>query len=111
MMVVLHSRTYVVLAQNGPAIYTTWTIIASLLNLVHALHYSGGIQATEEIFFFFLPDICYVLGVEMRTCTDLSLSLLLIVVVAWSVLENSLLDKYVRLIVTPFFGEFQDNQS
>jgi len=32
--------TYVILSLNGPAIYTTWTIIAALVNFDHALVYS-----------------------------------------------------------------------
>ena len=78
-------RAYVILGQNGPAVYCTWTVIASLLNLIHALHYSGG--------------------VDMTVCCNISLSILTIAVLAWSVLENIFLDKWVRFIITPFIGK------
>lgn len=74
-----------VLCLNGHGIYTTWTTIASLINLVIALHYSGD--------------------VAMITCTRLSLSLLLIVIVAWFILENTVLDSRFRLVLTPYLGK------
>lgn len=78
--------TYVILSLNGPAIYTTWTVIASMLNLTIALRYSDMTDSN--------PD--------MITCTRISLSILLVLLIVWFVLENTVLDKTVRFIVTPY---------
>jgi len=67
---------------NGLGIYTTWTVIASLINFTTALVYPGG------------------LGQE--ACCIVSLSLLVIFHVTWFVLENFVFDKYVRYILTPY---------
>ena len=61
---------------NGVAIYTTWTTIASLINLATALTYSGG--------------------VDQRQACLASLSLLVIIHCTWFILENFVFDKYVR---------------
>ena len=66
-------------------IYTTWTVIASLLNFVIALHYVGD--------------------VDMDTACKVALSLLLVIVVCWFAIENTLLDFMVRFIVTQYLGE------
>jgi len=67
---------------NGLGIYTTWTVIASLINLTTALVYAGGL--------------------DMEACCIASLSLLVIFHVTWFVLENFVFDKYVRYILTPY---------
>jgi len=67
---------------NGLAIYTTWTVIASLVNLATALVYAGG--------------------VDQREAALASLSLLVIIHCTWFVLENFLLDYYVRYILTQY---------
>ena len=61
---------------NGLAIYTTWTVIASLINLATALVFAGG--------------------VDQREACLASLSLLVIFHCTWFVLENFVFDRYVR---------------
>ena len=60
-------------------IYTTWTVIASLINLTTALVYAGGLDQTN--------------------CCLAALSLLVIFHVTWFVLENFVFDKYARFVV------------
>lgn len=67
---------------NGLAIYTTWTVIASLINLATALTYSGG--------------------VDQRAACLTSLSLLVIIHCTWFILENFVFDRYVRYILTQY---------
>jgi len=67
---------------NGLGIYTTWTVIASLINLTTALVYPGGLDQTN--------------------CCIASLSLLVIFHVTWFILENFVFDKYARYILTPY---------
>uniref|UniRef100_H3BA93 Si:dkey-29d8.3 n=1 Tax=Latimeria chalumnae TaxID=7897 RepID=H3BA93_LATCH len=69
-----------VLVQNGVAVYATWTTIATLLNFAAVLTYSGN--------------------VSLETAGTVALSILLIEVVSWFVLENFVLDKYVRYTLT-----------
>ncbi|XP_039900445.1 uncharacterized protein LOC120741530 [Simochromis diagramma] len=66
------------LIQNGIAIYATWTTIASLLNLTIVLTYDASTSHTDG--------------------ATLALSVLSIVLIAWFILENSILEKYVRFI-------------
>ncbi|XP_073344171.1 uncharacterized protein [Pagrus major] len=69
-----------VLVQNGFAIYATWTTIASLVNLTIVLTSNANMS-------------------QMDAAT-LSLSILTVVLFVWFILENSVLDKYVRYILT-----------
>ncbi|XP_012735598.2 uncharacterized protein LOC105938417 [Fundulus heteroclitus] len=69
-----------VLIQNGIAIYATWTTIASLVNLTIVLVYDANVSNTDG--------------------ATISLSILTVAVVAWFVLENFVLDKHVRFILT-----------
>ncbi|XP_022065400.2 uncharacterized protein LOC110961910 [Acanthochromis polyacanthus] len=69
-----------VLIQNGVAIYATWTTIATLVNLAIVVSYDGNMSP---------PD-----------AATLSLSILTVVLIVWFVLENFLLDKYVRFILS-----------
>lgn len=73
---------YVVLPMNGQGIYTTWTVIASLVNFGTAL--------------------VYVAGVEMETASHVCLGTLLAVLIVYFVLENTILDNYIRLLLTPY---------
>nr|XP_023011269.2 uncharacterized protein LOC111501677 [Maylandia zebra] len=66
------------LIQNGIAIYATWTTIASLLNLTIVLTYDASMSHADG--------------------ATLALSVLSIVLIAWFILENSILEKYVRFI-------------
>ncbi|XP_046652549.1 uncharacterized protein LOC124343300 [Daphnia pulicaria] len=71
-----------ILIHNGIALYTTWTTIASLLNINIAFQYVGKCDAeTTSI-----------------ACT----SVLLIVLVGWFALENTWLDSYVRYTLTQY---------
>ena len=80
------SCAYIVLSLNGQAIYTTWTVIASLINMYIALHYVGD--------------------VPMITCSRISLSLLLVILIVWFTLENTILDSRFRLVLTPYLGAY-----
>jgi len=67
---------------NGLGIYTTWTIIASLVNLTTALVYAGQ--------------------VDPREAALAALSLLVIIHCTWFVIENWLVDFYARYLLTPY---------
>ncbi|KAK1172517.1 hypothetical protein AOXY_G5118 [Acipenser oxyrinchus oxyrinchus] len=69
-----------ILVQNGVAVYTTWTTIATLLNFAVVLTYNGG--------------------VARETAGTVVLSILLVEVILWFVAENFFLDKYVRYTLT-----------
>ncbi|TKS87719.1 hypothetical protein D9C73_021843 [Collichthys lucidus] len=69
-----------VLVQNGIAIYATWTTIASLVNLTIVLTNDGNMSHTDA--------------------GTLALSVLTVVLFVWFILENSVLDKHVRYILT-----------
>nr|XP_006634472.1 PREDICTED: uncharacterized protein LOC102694756 [Lepisosteus oculatus] len=71
-----------VLVQNGVALYATWTTIATLLNFTVVLMYNGG--------------------VSRAIAGTVSLSLLLIELVVWFALENFVLEKHVRYILTVY---------
>eukprot|EP00091_Calanus_sinicus_P021429 TRINITY_DN6350_c0_g1_i3.p1 TRINITY_DN6350_c0_g1~~TRINITY_DN6350_c0_g1_i3.p1 ORF type:complete len:256 (+),score=54.57 TRINITY_DN6350_c0_g1_i3:169-936(+) len=66
---------------NGLGIYTTWTVIASLINLTTALVYAGE--------------------VDQREACLAALSLLVIFHCTWFVIENFVVDFYARYILTP----------
>jgi len=67
---------------NGWGIYTTWCVIASLINLTTALVYRGD--------------------TDMKATCLAALSLLVIFHVTWFVFENFVFDKYVRWLLTPY---------
>ncbi|XP_029314087.1 uncharacterized protein LOC115025763 [Cottoperca gobio] len=69
-----------VLVQNGIAIYATWTTIASLINLTIVLTYDANMSPEDA--------------------ATVSLSVLTVLVCLWFVLENFVLDKYVRYILS-----------
>lgn len=71
-----------IFAQNGIAVYATWTTIACLLNFSVALTYNGNIP----------NDIS----------TTVCLSILAFEVALWFFLENFLFDKYVRYTLTVY---------
>ncbi|KAJ0059092.1 hypothetical protein NL108_007474, partial [Boleophthalmus pectinirostris] len=66
------------MVQNGFAVYTTWTSIASLLNFAIVLQ---------------------LWGVAKSTAATASLCILFAEVVTWFILENWVLDRWVRYIV------------
>jgi len=67
---------------NGLGIYTTWTVIASLVNLTTALVYAGEVDQTGA-------------------CLA-ALSLLVIFHCTWFIIENFVVDFYARFILTPY---------
>ncbi|XP_054479364.1 uncharacterized protein LOC129111094 [Anoplopoma fimbria] len=69
-----------VLVQNGIAIYATWTTIASLVNLAIVLNHDANVSQADA--------------------ATVSLSVLTVLVFVWFFLENSILDKHVRYILT-----------
>ncbi|KAI3355284.1 hypothetical protein L3Q82_018136 [Scortum barcoo] len=69
-----------VLIQNGIAIYATWTTIASLVNLTIVLGNDVKMSQTDA--------------------ATVALSILTVVVAGWFILENFVLDKHVRYILT-----------
>jgi len=70
------------LTLNGLGIYTTWTIVASLINFTSALVFYGE--------------------VDQKTACLVSLSLLVVFHVSWFILENFVFDFYARYILTPY---------
>ena len=73
---------------NGQGLYTTWTVIASLINLSTVLKYVAGMDGEME-----------------ETVSGIALGTLLAIVLIYFVLENTVLDNYVRLLLTPYFGK------
>ncbi|XP_037312006.2 uncharacterized protein LOC119198682 [Pungitius pungitius] len=69
-----------VLVQNGIAIYATWTTIASLVNLSIVLNYDANVSPADA--------------------ATVSLSILTVLLFVWFFLENFVLDKHVRYILT-----------
>ncbi|XP_044031708.1 uncharacterized protein LOC122866306 [Siniperca chuatsi] len=69
-----------VLVQNGVAIYATWTTIASLINLTIVLTNDANMSQTDA--------------------ATVSLSILTVVLFVWFFLENSVLDKHARYILS-----------
>ena len=69
-----------VLVNNGIALYTTWSTIASLLNLTMVL--------------------TYVHGVSQDVASTIALVILAVEIIVWFSLENTILDKFVRYTLT-----------
>ena len=65
---------------NGLFLYATWTTIASLINLAAALQYSTSVN------------------VSPADCGTISLSLLLVALVVYFILENTLLYRVLRYV-------------
>ncbi|XP_023122084.1 uncharacterized protein LOC111565976 [Amphiprion ocellaris] len=68
-----------ILVQNGVMIYTTWTTIATLINVTIVLTYNAKMSPTDA--------------------ATISYSVLCAVLLVWFVLENLVLDKHVRYIL------------
>ncbi|KAK1885558.1 hypothetical protein KUDE01_031752 [Dissostichus eleginoides] len=68
-----------VLVQNGVMIYTTWTTIATLINLTIVLTYDVGMSPLDA--------------------ATISYAFLTVVLLVWFALENFVLDKHVRYIL------------
>ncbi|XP_035981725.1 uncharacterized protein LOC105938412 isoform X2 [Fundulus heteroclitus] len=71
-----------VLVLNGVMIYTSWTTIATLLNLTIVLRYEANMSSADS--------------------ATLSYSLLTVVLLAWFVVENFVLDTHLRYIFIPY---------
>ncbi|XP_028818342.1 uncharacterized protein LOC114769472 [Denticeps clupeoides] len=69
-----------VLVQNGLATYTTWTTIATLINLNIVLAYDAGMSQSDA--------------------GTVALSILLVEACVWFILENFVFEKHVRYILT-----------
>jgi len=69
-----------VLVQNGVAMYTTWTTIATLINLTIVLIYEVNMSPTDA--------------------ATIALSVLSAMLLVWFILENFVIDKHVRYILT-----------
>ncbi|KAJ8012293.1 hypothetical protein DPEC_G00067160 [Dallia pectoralis] len=67
------------LVQNAIALYSTWTSVATLINLTLVLDLSGVARSTAATF---------------------SLCVLMVQVIGWFGIENYLLDKHVRYVLT-----------
>ncbi|XP_077171711.1 uncharacterized protein LOC143826696 [Paroedura picta] len=72
------------LVQNGIALYATWTTMTTLLNFTIVLVYMGN--------------------VANETATIISLCILFFGLIGWFILENFVLDKYVRHNFTIYPG-------
>ena len=66
--------------------YDSWTTIASLINLGATLK--------------------YVSNISMLTTSNLCLSLLLVLYLIYFLLENTIFDKKLRFLVTPYLGKY-----
>uniref|UniRef100_A0A087XCZ4 Si:ch211-161h7.5 n=1 Tax=Poecilia formosa TaxID=48698 RepID=A0A087XCZ4_POEFO len=70
------------LVLNGVMIYTTWTTIATLLNLTIVLKYEANMSTADS--------------------ATLSYSLLSVVLLVWFVVENFVLDRHMRYVFIPY---------
>ncbi|XP_044195902.1 uncharacterized protein LOC122972714 [Thunnus albacares] len=68
-----------VLVQNGVMVYTTWTTIATLINVTIVLTYDAKMSPTNA--------------------ATISYSILAVVLLVWFIVENFVLDKHVRYIL------------
>jgi len=75
--------TYIILAFNGQAMYCTWTFFASLINFCICLVYVNDDASQQE-------------------AADVNLSLVLIIVFFWALMDMIFLDKFTRYLVTPY---------
>lgn len=71
-----------VLVQNGVDILFSWTTIATLLNLSIALTYAADAPA----------------NMEQVNASTLSLSILMVIVIGWSIAENTIFFRYFRFV-------------
>ncbi|CAL8324621.1 unnamed protein product [Boreogadus saida] len=71
-----------VCVQNGLALYATWTTVATLVNLTIVLDYDAEM----------LPENAATVTLSVLTC----------ILLAWCVLENWVLERHVRYIVTVY---------
>ncbi|KAL2085131.1 hypothetical protein ACEWY4_018451 [Coilia grayii] len=69
-----------ILVQNGIGVYTTWTTLATLINLTIVMDFNGQLSTLDA--------------------ATVSLSILLVEVLVWFAVENTVLDKHVRYILT-----------
>jgi len=68
--------------QNGVAMYATWTSIATLLNLAHVMVYRGSVDETAG--------------------STAVLSLLLVELIVFALVDFVVIDRYFRYLLTPY---------
>ncbi|XP_067291538.1 uncharacterized protein si:ch211-161h7.5 [Pseudorasbora parva] len=71
-----------ILVQNGIAVYTTWTTIATLINFTIVLRYDAGMTQSDA--------------------ATVSLSILLGEAISWFIVKNFVFEKNLRYILTVF---------
>ncbi|XP_043082827.1 uncharacterized protein si:ch211-161h7.5 [Puntigrus tetrazona] len=71
-----------ILVQNGIAIYTTWTTIATLINFTVVLRYDAGMTQSDA--------------------ATVSLSILLGEAISWFIVESFVFEKHLRYILTVY---------
>ena len=76
-----------VLVQNGTDILFAWSTVATLVNLSMALTY----------------DPIFSNSISSRTASLISLSILLVLVISWSVFENTIFFKFFSFIYAELF--------
>ena len=77
---------------NGFALYTTWTIIASLVNLVQAWNYVDPTEGYEDA------------RERMKTSCLVTLSILVLIHVTYFIIENMVFDRICRFVGLTLIG-------
>jgi len=99
------STTYAVFYRillNGYCLYTTWTVIASLINMCQAIAYIPVDMSQDNgAWHVVLTDIERWADL-MKTGAYTGLSLLVIFHVCWFIIENFVFDSICRWILTPY---------
>merc|ERR1712002_1126480 len=91
---------------NGYALYTTWTLIASLINLLQAVVYFVGQMFLYDYDYGYTNDDGYLLS---QVFTDLmeygayvGLGLLVATLVTYFLFENFVFENSLRWVLTPY---------
>ncbi|XP_070574947.1 uncharacterized protein [Ptychodera flava] len=71
-----------VLVHNGVAIYASWVVVATFLNLCTVL--------------------VYWVGAEMETACVICLTIITVAIIAWFIVENFVIEKYARYTLTNY---------
>jgi len=75
---------------NGFALYTTWTVIASLINMTQAWNYYDPLPTLPEA------------RERMKDSCLVTLSILVVIHTAYFCIENLVFDKIYRYVLTPY---------
>ena len=90
---------------NGYCLYTTWTVIASLINMCQAIAYIP-VDMTQNLGVWTVVPADFLRWFDlMKTGAYTSLSLLVIFHVSWFIIENFVFDSVCRLEF--LLGEYQ----